>query len=125
MFFSRKKITKEKNDARVMNRRVHMANERTFLAWIRTSIGIMAFGFIIEKLLVPYGEQGNKAIAFLGILVVVLGAGAAILATYRFLKTEREILEDTYRPSRTADVLLALLLGAIGLLLVIYLILAS
>ncbi len=108
-----------------MNRRVHMANERTFLAWIRTSIGIMAFGFIIEKLLVPYGAQGSKAIAFLGILVVILGAGAAILATYRFLKTEREILEDTYRPSRTADVLLALLLGAIGLLLVIYFILAS
>jgi len=26
-----------------------MANERTFLAWIRTSIGIMAFGFVVEK----------------------------------------------------------------------------
>ena len=26
-----------------------MANERTFLAWIRTSIGIMAFGFVVER----------------------------------------------------------------------------
>jgi len=26
-----------------------MANERTFLSWIRTSIGIMAFGFVVEK----------------------------------------------------------------------------
>jgi putative membrane protein len=26
-----------------------MANERTFLAWIRTGIGIMAFGFVVEK----------------------------------------------------------------------------
>jgi putative membrane protein len=26
-----------------------MANERTFLAWIRTSIAIMAFGFVVEK----------------------------------------------------------------------------
>ena len=34
---------------RVQNRRVHMANERTFLAWIRTAIGIMAFGFVVEK----------------------------------------------------------------------------
>ena len=25
----------------------HLANERTFLAWIRTSIGIMAFGFVV------------------------------------------------------------------------------
>ena len=27
----------------------HLANERTFLAWIRTSIGIMAFGFVVVK----------------------------------------------------------------------------
>ena len=27
----------------------HSANERTYLAWIRTSIAIMAFGFLIEK----------------------------------------------------------------------------
>ena len=27
----------------------HLANERTFLAWIRTSIGIMAFGFVVQK----------------------------------------------------------------------------
>ena len=27
----------------------HAANERTYLAWIRTSIAIMAFGFLIEK----------------------------------------------------------------------------
>jgi putative membrane protein len=29
--------------------REHLANERTFLAWIRTSIGIMAFGFVVVK----------------------------------------------------------------------------
>jgi uncharacterized membrane protein YidH (DUF202 family) len=35
-------IIEDKKSERVLNRRVHMANERTFLAWIRTSIGIMA-----------------------------------------------------------------------------------
>jgi putative membrane protein len=43
------KISEEKRASRVRNRRVHMANERTFLAWIRTSIGIMVFGFVVEK----------------------------------------------------------------------------
>jgi len=43
-----KKIIEIKQ-VRVQNRRVHLANERTFLAWIRTSIGIMAFGFVVEK----------------------------------------------------------------------------
>jgi len=50
------------------------------------------------------------------------GSGPALLATYRFLKTEKEIAEDTFRPSRTADILVAVLLGSIGVLLVIYLI---
>lgn len=27
----------------------HLANERTFLAWIRTSVGLMAFGFVVVK----------------------------------------------------------------------------
>lgn len=27
----------------------HAANERTFLAWVRTAIAIMAFGFLVEK----------------------------------------------------------------------------
>ena len=31
------------------NCREHLANERTFLAWVRTSIAIIAFGFVIEK----------------------------------------------------------------------------
>ena len=43
MHLFRKALSEEGRQARVKNRRVHMANERTFLAWIRTSIGIMAF----------------------------------------------------------------------------------
>ncbi len=39
----------EQKSAKVRDLRVHMANERTFLAWVRTSIGIMAFGFVVEK----------------------------------------------------------------------------
>ncbi|HBF42637.1 MAG TPA: hypothetical protein DDW42_03215, partial [Desulfobacteraceae bacterium] len=46
MYLFGKRLSEEKRQARVKNRRVHMANERTFLSWIRTSIGIMAFGFV-------------------------------------------------------------------------------
>jgi putative membrane protein len=31
------------------NTAIHLANERTFLAWIRTSVGLMAFGFVVVK----------------------------------------------------------------------------
>ena len=53
-------LSEKKRQARVKNRRVHMANERIFLAWIRTSIGIMAFGFVIEKFVIPI-DYGNTA----------------------------------------------------------------
>jgi len=132
MYLFRKLLSEEKKQARVKNRRVHMANERTFLAWIRTSIGIMAFGFVIEKFMVPNGHSqitdikgflwGHNFIAFLGIFLVLMGAASGLLATFRFLRTEKEIIEDTYHPSIIADILIAILLGSIGVLLVIYLV---
>jgi tellurite resistance protein TehA-like permease len=50
-----------------------------------------------------------------------MGAASGLLATFRFLRTEKEIIEDTYHPSIIADILIAILLGSIGILLVIYL----
>ena len=133
MYIFRRHIPESRRKARVKNRRVHMANERTFLSWIRTSIGIMAFGFVIEKFIVagPGRENGGgfcggfSCPALLGAFLLLLGAAAGLLATWRFLRTEREIVEDTYRPSIVMDILIAILLGAIGLLLVIYLVRAA
>ena len=42
-------IDEDQKSSTSSHARDHMANERTFLAWIRTSIGIMAFGFVVEK----------------------------------------------------------------------------
>jgi len=132
MYLFKKGFTEERRQSRVKNRRVHMANERTFLAWIRTSIGIMAFGFVIEKFMAPVGNhgmenfhslvKGSNFIAYLGIFLVLMGAASGFLATFRFIRTEKEIIEDTYHPSIIADILIAILLGSIGILLVIYLI---
>jgi putative membrane protein len=61
----------------------HLANERTFLAWIRTGIGIMAFGFVVVKFsvfLVQVGNLSEKVMAgnilwsqIIGISLVVAG----------------------------------------------------
>jgi putative membrane protein len=88
----------------------HAANERTFLAWVRTGIAIIAFGFVIEKfnlflatiassavgdavyrlklekLSGPFGRYEGLALMFTGVVVV-------ILATIRFVRTTR-LLED-------------------------------
>ncbi len=125
--------TDRKESSRVRNRRVHMANERTFLAWVRTSIGIMAFGFVVEKFAIFLKEAsyffGREASvqtrgysSFFGIVLIILGTLMGILAFIRYKKVEKQIDEDTYRPSRILDVLLTLSVLAIGLFLAVYLI---
>jgi uncharacterized membrane protein YidH (DUF202 family) len=66
-------------------------------------------------------SDGYNFIAFFGIFLVFMGAGAGLLAPYRFFKTDKEIMEDTYHPSVVTDILVAILLSSIGVLLAIYL----
>jgi len=114
-----------------------MANERTFLAWIRTSIGIMAFGFVVEKfalflkqISLIWGKANiGKALppshgysAIVGIFLVSLGALMGLLAFIRYKKVERQIDEDTYQPSSILDMLLTISVLAVGIFLVLYLI---
>jgi uncharacterized membrane protein YidH (DUF202 family) len=129
----------DKTTSRVLNRRVHMANERTFLAWIRTSIGIMAFGFVVVKfalfikqigaLLATSGfpemhvvQPPHGSSSFFGIALVGLGALMGVLAFVRYKKVEKQIDEDMYQPSLILDILLTLSVLAVGIFLVIYLI---
>ena len=130
-------IIEDKKSAGVRNRRVHMANERTFLAWIRTSIGIMAFGFVVEKFALFIKQMslilGNANIenvsppshgysAIVGIFLVGLGTLMVLLAFVRYKKVERQINEDTYQPSSILYILLTIAVLAVGIFLVLYLI---
>jgi len=124
---------------KVRNRRVHMANERTFLAWIRTSIGIMAFGFVVERFALflkqvtyilgkteplivkpPVMSPGYSSI--LGVFLVALGALMGLLAFIRYKRTEKQIDEETFRPSILLDVLLTIAILSVGVFLVFVLI---
>ncbi len=124
------------------NPQVHMANERTFLAWIRTSIGIMAFGFVIERFAffikklsffmmrytIPELEfpiLNNSSMGYssvFGIVLVAVGALVGGWAFIRFMKTEKEINEDAYRPSLVLDIIVTIGMFLTGIFIVIYMI---
>ena len=83
--------------------RDHAANERTFLAWVRTAIAIMAFGFLVEKFDL-FLEIASKSLAgrtlsvggqfvgnIAGLLLIALGSVTMVLAILRFRKTAIEI----------------------------------
>ena len=127
----------DKQSGGLRNRRVHMANERTFLAWIRTSIGIMAFGFVVERFTLFIKQMsivlGNSNInislptshgysAIAGIYLVGLGTLISVLAFFRYKQVERQIYEDSYQPASKLNILLTLSVLTIGVFLVIYLI---
>jgi uncharacterized membrane protein YidH (DUF202 family) len=123
----------EKESKGSRNRRVHMANERTFLAWIRTSIAVMAFGFVVEKFSLFVKQMayymGREASppapgysSRIGILLVGLGMLMGVLAFIRYKRVERQIDEDTYSPSPVLSVMLAISVIVIGMFLLLYLI---
>ena len=127
----------DKHPRGLRNRRVHMANERTFLAWIRTSIGVMAFGFVVERFTLFIKQMsivlGNSNInitlpsshgysTIAGIYLVGLGTLISVLAFFRYKQVERQIYDDSYQPASKLNILLTLSVLAIGVFLVIYLI---
>jgi putative membrane protein len=91
-----------------MNLRVtdHLANERTFLAYVRTSLSLMAFGFVIAKFAVfahavPGGQVNVTAGAAvsshrLGIVFAALGAALGAIGSWRFVVVDTELKRDEY-----------------------------
>src|SRR6202167_2704103 len=89
----------------------HAANERTFLAWVRTAIAVMAFGFVIERfdlfLQVAAPQMTGKQIAvhgqwfanLAGLAFIVLGVAMIVVAGVRFVKTAKDIETETAGPS--------------------------
>jgi len=88
----------------------HAANERTYLAWVRTGIAVIAFGFVIEKfnlfmLTLAGAALGNAVPGSLiaraqgrfghydGLVLIVGGVVLVVLATVRFVRITR-LLDD-------------------------------
>jgi putative membrane protein len=113
----------------------HSANERTLLAWVRTAIAVMAFGFLVEKFDLfleaaspslagrTLSLPGQKFGSIAGLSLIVLGIAMVAIAALRFLKTAKTIDSDELRPSpgSRVDLALAALLVLLGCALFVYL----
>lgn len=111
----------------------HAANERTFLAWVRTAIATMAFGFLIERfdlflkfaspVLVNSRPGGRGFANAAGLAFLVLGVAMIAVAALRFLRTAKMIdsQDVVANPGPRYDLALALLLVLLGCSLVLYL----
>ncbi|MDB9372213.1 YidH family protein [Nodularia sphaerocarpa] len=97
---------------KIDRQREHQANERTFLAWLRTSISLIGFGFAIARFGL-FMRQLNFALTQqesfvnpifnsenLGIVFVIFGIVAIALAAWRYNQVFWEIERADYRPHR-------------------------
>lgn len=110
--------------------RVFFAAERTLLAWNRTSLALMAFGFVIERfglfvsILMPKHEIPlQRGISFwTGLAFVLLGAWVAAYSTVQYrkvLKTLKPIeIPEGYRVN--PGVFTNLAVALLGIVLTIY-----
>jgi putative membrane protein len=110
----------------------HLANERTFLAWIRTGLATITFGFVVARFGLLLRELDLKNISvsssltihyssIIGVSLTILGVLVMALALVNFLHIRREIDRDQFHPQSRFAVLLTVLACLIGFVLAIYL----
>ena len=96
--------------------RYALANERTFLAWIRTSLGLLAGAAGLMVVDLPWPAL---AVRLLAVLLAVTAAASALIAWDRWTKVEAAIAAGRPAPPPRAHVLLAVVVGLVSLTVVV------
>jgi putative membrane protein len=122
--------------------REHAANERTFLAWVRTGIAVIAFGFVVEKfnlfvqamasagsLDAAHRLQLERASGPLGrydgLALVLVGLALIAVSAFRFVRTGQRLDDPethaagSLRAELLLSAVLALTVAAISAYLVL------
>ncbi len=95
----------------------HSANERTFLAWMRSASAVLGIGFLIVRL------RSFQAIVLqrpgmgwmLGLVFALVGLATVLVATPRYFTVRRCIREDCYEPPKRLVLLFSLAVALLEL----------
>ncbi len=113
--------------------RTYFAAERTFLAWVRTGLGLMGVGFAVARFGLFLREMRSSQLhtplhgpglsVYSGVALVALGVAVNIAAVLHHTRTVRELRTGTWKSGRisTTAVVLALTLALVGIGMGIYL----
>ena len=111
----------------------HLANERTFLAWLRTSISIIVFGFVVAKFGITLreflslrGEEHESGLSLgMGIGFMAMGILMALSSSIRYHATMRQLDANEFKPAEAIVTIWALVAALFGVILAVYLIYAA
>ena len=134
----------EENKASLDRAQQYLANERTFLSWLRTSIALVGLGFVVARFglflrefqLIIQGEANSDApsshhltepsfSSILGVLMVVLGVALIIYSLKSYRDGNSQIQSGVYTPKKSVVYTAAILLAIFGGATVVYLLTVS
>jgi putative membrane protein len=112
----------------------YLANERTFLAWVRSALAVIGLGFVVARFGLylrqlaaaggrPMTESAHSAL--IGELLIALGTLLLPAALVRFLTNQQRIARGAFTPSRVLEVAFAGVMTAVGVALFVLLLVAS
>ena len=113
----------------MVDSRMLQANERTLLAWVRTSISLMTFGFVIVKIAVwlPHlntrpdlHASPRQESTWVGGVFLVLGVASNIIAVTRYSLTRRALLAGKPIGAGPMPMVMAVLVSLFGLVITVY-----
>ena len=113
----------------------HAANERTFLAWVRTSVAVISLGFVVAKFGLWFGELAARvapqmerartgASIPIGISMIAFGGLLTVLAAWRFHVVNRNIDRGDVKADRWLVVLSTVLVALLSVVMIGYMILS-
>jgi putative membrane protein len=116
----------------------YLANQRTFLSWLRTSIALIGLGFAIERfslflqqfrLIANPDTTGNAASAtahdysaLVGIGMIIVGTGLIVYALKNYLESNKTIASGKYIPKNTIIYTTSATIIGLGIIMIIFLI---
>ena len=105
----------------------HLANERTFLAWLRTGIAVVGIGFLAVTLHFNYGSKVSNITDTISLLMMIFAliVGLAILFTgaVSYFVKRKEINEASFRSSAVMIAVVTVAVSILVLMLGVYFIL--
>lgn len=101
--------------------RTHLANERTFLAWFRTGITLVALGLAAAQFLARDVSPGIPLVRGLSTIVIATGAFVALVGMWRYREGRRRIDAEAFEPARVSVAIMtgaALVVALLGIVFV-------
>lgn len=108
----------------------HLANERTFLAWVRTTIALISLGFVLARVGPWLHETGMQTSGLtrraspIGIGLTAFGALLTVLAAWRYDAVNREIEAGLVKTDRALVWFVAIVIALLAGALIVYLLVA-